>query len=217
MTLKVFYLSMKLMEKLKLEYKRKPKMSNITQKWVSVLMPFLEDYSARKSASEISRQAKLPQQTVSRILNKLTESNLIGYSREGKNKLFYFRDKKMIKTIINILENQKTLEFQLKNKRVSVIINEFLDNSDGVILFGSYASGGYDSKSDLDLVIFNGKDVDKIKRRYSIKINIHSVGCSEFKKMLDKKNPLALEILKNHVLFGNVSEVVNIFWGFYNG
>lgn len=43
----------------------KLKMGNITQKWVDLLVPFSNDYSAKFSASELSRKAKIPQQTAS--------------------------------------------------------------------------------------------------------------------------------------------------------
>jgi predicted nucleotidyltransferase len=190
-------------------------MSNITQKWVELLKPFSNDYSAKISASGLARKTKIPQQTASRILKELTKSNMINYEIEGKNKNYYLDiRKKDTKIILDIIENQKSLEFQYKNKAIAIIINELLDYSDTIIIFGSYASGKIHEKSDLDVVIFNGNKIKLIKviNKQTIKISEHYTNYEEFEELLKKRNPLTIEILKNHVLFGDVSRIVGIFW-----
>ncbi|MCK5321340.1 winged helix-turn-helix transcriptional regulator [Candidatus Pacearchaeota archaeon] len=191
------------------------KMGNITQKWVEILMPFCNDYSVKLTASDISRSTKISQQTASRVLNKLVKFNLISYTKEGKNKMFFLDLKKQItRTIINIAENQKSLRFQLKARKVAIMINEFLDYCDGIIVFGSYSSGSSQSDSDLDIVIFgaNKEKIKQIKKKYLIEVNEHYVEYREFEKILDGGNPLAIEILNSHILFGNISSIVKIFW-----
>lgn len=194
----------------------KSEMSDITQKWVGLLNPFSNNYSARFSASELSRKSKIPQQSSSRYLNKLVKLNLIDYIKEGKNKLFYFELKKQTtKIIFNLIENQKALQFQLKNKKIAIIINELLKHGDGIIIFGSYASGKFHGDSDLDLIILgksNKDEIKKIKQKQIIEINEHYVSYKEFEKILKSRNPLAIEILQNHILFGDVSKIVEIFW-----
>jgi DNA-binding IclR family transcriptional regulator len=69
---------------------KKPNMGNITQKWVDILITYSNDYSIKLSTSELSRRSGIPQQTVSRYLNRLAKLTLIDYVREGKSKLFYF-------------------------------------------------------------------------------------------------------------------------------
>ncbi len=193
-------------------------LANISQNWLNILIPFSYNYNEKFSGSELSRILSTPQRSVARYLSQLVENNLLKFEIRGKNKFYYLDlENKKIKILMNLLENQKSLKFQLKNSKIAVIINEFLDNGEGVILFGSYACGKEDVKSDLDLVVFNSKNTDKIKSHYSIEINVHEIKYSEFKKILDEKNPLALEILNNHILFGDVSKMVDIFWRFYNG
>ncbi len=190
-------------------------MSNITQKWVDLLKPFSGDYSAKISASELARKTKIPQQTASRILKELIKLNTVSYEIEGKNKKYYLDiRKKETKIILSILENQKALEFQYKNKAVAITINELLNCCDSIIIFGSYASGKFHEKSDLDLVIFSGnkRELMKIINKQTIKINEHYTDYGEFEELLKKRNPMTIEILKNHVLFGDVSKIVEIFW-----
>ncbi len=188
-------------------------MGNITQKWVDLLIPFSEKYHARLSASILTKKTNIPQQTASRYLNKLVALSLINYTKEGKNKLYYFDSKKQTtKIIFSLIENQKALYFQLKTKNVG--INEILNYCEDLIIFGSYASGKYTKESDIDLVILgksNKKEIEKIKQKQITEINEHYISHNEFLKLLKSENPLALEIMKNHILFGNISKLVNIF------
>jgi len=200
-----------------LEKKRiKSDLSNITQKWVDLLIPFSDNYSAESSASELARKSKIPQQTASRLLNKLVKLNLINYTKKGKNKLFYFDlEKQTTKIILNFIENQKALQFQLKIKEIPVVINEILKYCESLIIFGSYASDSFSKESDLDIVILgrcNKEEIKKIKQKQIIQINEYHVSYIEFARILKSKNPLSLEIMKNHVLFGEVSKIVDIFW-----
>ena len=200
-----------------LEKKRiKSDLSNITQKWVDLLIPFSDNYSAELSASELARKSKIPQQTASRLLNKLVKLNLINYTKKGKNKLFYFDlEKQTTKIILNFIENQKALQFQLKIKEIPVVINEILKYCESLIIFGSYASDSFSKESDLDIVILgrcNKEEIKKIKQKQIIQINEYHVSYIEFARILKSKNPLSIEIMKNHVLFGEVSKIVDIFW-----
>ena len=193
------------------------KSGNITQKWVELLMPFTENYNAKISASDLGRKAKIPQQTSSRILNNLVKLNLINYTIEGKNKLFYFDlNKQSTKTILNLLELQKSLKFQFND--ISLVLNELLIYCESIILFGSYSSNEFNKSSDLDIVILgksNNDMIKKIKKKSIVKINEHYISYNEFSKLLKLNNPLSIEILKNHILFGNYSMLVNIFLDYY--
>ena len=192
-------------------------LGDITQKWVDLLVPFSDNYSARLSASELSRRTKIPQQSASRYLNKLASLNLINYVKEGKNKLFYFDlEKQTAKILLNLIENQKALQFQSKTKEVAVIINEILKYCESSIVFGSYASGNFSKESDLDIVIldkYNKEQIKKVKEKQIIEINEHYASYNDFVKILKSRNPLSIEIMKNHVLFGNTSKIVDIFLG----
>ena len=194
----------------------KSNLSNVTHKWVDLLRPFSAGYSFKMSASELAKKTKIPQQTASRYLNDLAKVNLIDYISVGKNKLFYFDlEKQTTKIILNLIENQKALQFQLSLGKIAVIIEQVLKNCESLIVFGSYASGRFDEESDLDMVILgksNKEEIKKIKQRQIMEINEHYVSYKEFEKILNLKNALALEIMKNHVLFGDISKIVDIFW-----
>ena len=200
---------------LKTKNKFYSKMGDITQKWVELLIPFISNYGNKLFETELSRLSNVPQQTASRYLNLLVKQNILSYEWKGRNKIFYFDySKQTTKIVLEILENSKALAFQQKLSEISVIINEILKYSEAVIVFGSYASYSFDESSDLDMVIagkFNKEEIKKIKQKQTLQINEHYISYEEFNKILRSKNPLALEILKNHVLFGNISKIVQIF------
>jgi len=191
-------------------------MSGITQKWVKLLSPFTTHYAAQLSASELAKTTHTPQQSTSRYLDTLVKLNIIEYAKKGKTKLFYLNlEKQTTKTILNLLENQKTLQFQLEHKEPATIINELMKHCETTIIFGSYANGTYDKESDLDIAIIGKCDrtaIKNIKQKQIIEINEHYATYQEFEKIVAQKNPLAIEIIKNHIIFGNISEISNMFW-----
>ncbi len=120
------------------------------------------------------------------------------------------------KQILNLIENHKALQFHLKLREIAVIIDEILKYSETAIVFGSYASYSFNKESDLDIVILEKYDrnmIAKIKQMQIIEINEHYLSYGDFAKTIRSRNPLSLEIIENHVLFGNVSKVVDIFLG----
>ncbi len=186
-------------------------MSNITQKWVNVFKAYSSNYNGKLSASQISKNTKIPQQTVSRIMNQMVKDNVVRFIKEGRNKLFYL-DKNAVTTkpLVKIIECQKSVDFLLKNKNISLIVKDLLKKFKCFIIFGSYASGKNKKSSDLDILIFSKKkSIRDIKSKYSIDINEHFITFAEFKRM--KNNTLIKEVIMNHVLFGDFDNVIEVF------
>ncbi|MFH0956956.1 MAG: nucleotidyltransferase domain-containing protein, partial [Candidatus Aenigmatarchaeota archaeon] len=139
------------------------------------------------------------------------------YSMQGRNKLFHFDPLKPgTKGVFEILETHKSLEFQARLPSVSSLVSDLAKCSETVVVFGSYASFRHGKDSDLDVVLLGKCDVPvltRIKKASPIPVNEHRASYAEFAAMLKAGNPLALEVMKNHVVFGNVSSMVGIFLG----
>lgn len=187
-------------------------MSNITQKWVEVLKPFTGNYYVKASASELSKKSGVPQQSCSRILNKLSEMKLISYELNGKNKLFYIDlDNENSSFLFNLVENQKGIDFNLNNFEISKLIGKILKYCSSLIVFGSYAYGQQKKTSDLDLIILdckNKKKVNELVEMFLIEVNVHYFSFDKFNILLEKGDFLGREIYKNHILFGDTSKVI---------
>lgn len=63
-------------------------MSNITQKWIMLFMPFTTNYKNKLTGTEMSKLTKIPQQTTSRILTKLTKIMIIVYNSKLHQRFF---------------------------------------------------------------------------------------------------------------------------------
>jgi len=192
---------------------KSPILSNITQKWVKLLIGFAGDYSAKLSASELARKTGVPQQTASRELNKLVSLNLIGYVKQGRNKLFFIdRTKNTSGILIRMIEVQRLFDFAVSSRMAFSIIDELLQYCETIVLFGSYASAKQSKDSDIDILIIGSADRKKIKvakRRQPIEVNEHYMDHNEFKQKLKDKDPLIIEVLGNHVMFGENAKIID--------
>mgnify|MGYP001574582891 FL=1 len=62
-------------------------MTDISQKWLDILVPFTGNYAQRITGSRIATKLHMPQKTVSRTLDILS-SVALRYRRDGKNKYY---------------------------------------------------------------------------------------------------------------------------------
>ena len=194
----------------------KKEMTNISQIWPDILIPFVNDYNVKLTASDASRKTNIPRRTASRILSKLVKLNLIRYVIEGKNKKYYLDLKdQRIKLLINFIENYKSLKFSLKEKKIFLILEEIVKLKN-LVLFGSYAKGNATTESDVDVLIVGNenKKIREIARKQVKQVNLHFSTLKEFENLLKKKNILAVEIMKNHIIFGD-SQFTELCWMFY--
>ena len=183
----------------------KKKMANIGQIWPDVLVPFVNDYNLKLTASDISRKTKIPRRTASRILEKLIKINLIRYDIDGKNKKYYFDLKdQRINLLINLIEDYKSLKFSLDERKIFFILEEMM-RLRNMVVFGSYAKGNATPDSDIDVLVIGGKSekIRDLARKQIKQVNLHFSTLKNFESLLKKKNTLATEIMKNHIIFGN--------------
>ncbi|MEA3379010.1 MAG: nucleotidyltransferase domain-containing protein [Nanoarchaeota archaeon] len=194
----------------------KKEMANIGQIWPDVIITFVNDYNMKLTASDVSRKTKIPRRTVSRILGKLVKLNLIRYVIEGKNKKYYLdlKDQK-IKLLAGFIENYKSLKFSLEEKKIFLMLEHIIKLRE-IVLFGSYAKGNATAESDIDILVIGNesKKIREIARKQLKQINLHFSTLKEFEKLLKKRNTLAIEIMKNHVIFGN-QQFSELCWRFY--
>lgn len=191
-------------------------MANIGQIWPDILVPFIDDYNIKLTASDVSRKTNIPRRTASRILTKLVKENLIRYVIEGKNKKYYLDLKdQRIKLLIGFIEDYKALKFSLEEKKIFLILEDIMNLRD-VVLFGSYVKGNATAESDIDILVIGNesKKIREIARKQIKQLNLHFSTLKEFENLLKKKNTLAIEIMKNHIIFGN-SQFTELCWRFY--
>ncbi len=178
-----------------------------------ILVPFTRDYSQKVHASKLARLVNASQKTVARKLEQLEQMYLLNFVREGRNKSYFLDLKKGSSwSILQILENYKEINFMLSSQKLFPLLLE-LSNICSLILFGSYAKGIAKEDSDLDLVILSKKtkEIVKIVEKYPYQVNAHYVDLAFLEKRLKEGWPLAKEIVKDHILFGEKEKIIKIF------
>lgn len=195
----------------------KSNMAKLSQNWLEVLIPFSYNYDVKLSGSEVARIIRIPQRSVSRYLAFLVKENILKFEEKGNNNLYYLDlSDERIKIILNLVESYKSFVFSRNNLLWKNIKD--LSNFGTLILFGSQVKGNQTSFSDIDLVIF-AKNTEKLKKvlRNIPKVQAQVISFEAFEKLLFKKDVLALEILDNHVIFGELDRFIDLSWRFYNG
>ena len=202
---------------LNMEKNNKSNMANLSQIWLELLVLFSYEYNKKLSGSEISRITKIPQRTVSRYLIKLIKKGILRFEERGNNKFYYLdlSDEKS-KIILNLIESYKTFTFS-QNNLLWKDLKELMPFGT-FVLFGSYAKAYSTISSDIDVVIFS-KNTEKLKKilRSLPKVQAQIVSFENFQRLVLKKDVLALEILKNHIIFGELEDFIELCRRFYNG
>jgi predicted nucleotidyltransferase len=183
-------------------------------KKIDIIALFLGDYLKNMNGREISRLIHSNHQTALNHLNELVREKILKYLIKGRNKE-YCLDISNIKTkmMLEIAESANSMR-RLENKEINVIMKEINPFTESIILFGSFSSGNQHKKSDIDIVLIGKSDkkaIEQIKKRYNREINIEFISYSDFIRSLKQKKALAIEIIKNHTLFGDVSKIIKIF------
>ena len=181
---------------------------------LDILRLYLSDYSNSFTGREIARKVKVSPQTALSVLNELVKEKVFLSKKEGRN-IKYSLNKEGVRTkqALQMAEINKAKHF-LHNSELRLIIAELLPLTETIIVFGSFAKGIEKDTSDLDLIIIGAKDKEKVKKKKKIfprDINVESVTWKSFSETFNRKNALAIEISKSHLVYGNVFNLVDVY------
>lgn len=177
---------------------------------------YLNNYSSSFSGREIARRTGVSAQTALDTLHKLVQEKTLSLIKEGRNNKYILEKNNLsAKLFIELAEVERSREF-LINFELKSIVESLIPYAETLIVFGSFAKGTQKEDSDIDLVMVNATNKEKIKkitRSFPREVNVEFVSWKEFAKSYTSKNALAIEIKKDHLLYGNVFRVVNIYSG----
>lgn len=183
-------------------------MANIGQKWLGsfwVLVPFTSGRTREYSASELSRRLGAAQRTVARELTRLEKAYFVEYEYKGRNKVYSLSSRLLsLVELVTLVEFVKSVNFRMTHNSLLPLFEE-LDGF-SYLVFGSYAKGLEKKGSDIDLVLFARKSAkfEKIFARYPFRVQAHYCSFVWFVDQFKKGNALPKEILKDHILFGDI-------------
>ncbi|MFC1682136.1 nucleotidyltransferase family protein [Nanoarchaeota archaeon] len=148
----------------------------------------------------LAKNIEVNHMTILRKIKELEKANVVDYSEEGKNKVYFL--KKTIESRLYIFkaENYKLIKFLNKHTSLRKIIDK-IQNDKRIklaIIFGSYAKDLQKKNSDIDIYIETQSrtiknDIQIIDSRLSVKIGRY-----------DKSNLLIKEIAKDHIIIKGI-------------
>ncbi|MBU0460377.1 MAG: nucleotidyltransferase domain-containing protein [Candidatus Woesearchaeota archaeon] len=181
-------------------------------KKLDIVSVFLRDYSASYSGREIARKIRVSPQTGLSILNILVKEKVLNVQKEGRNNKYSLNRKDLIsKLMLSLAEINKARDFLEKNE-MKLILSKLLPLTETIIVFGSFAKNIEKKSSDLDLIVIGVKNQNKFRKVKNIfprEINVEFISWSGFVKTM--KTALGIEIRKDHLIYGNVFKVVEVY------
>lgn len=190
-----------------------PKNRHLSKK-IDIIDLYLGNYTDMFTSREIARKLNINHQTALNHLQELVKDKVISSIIEGRNHKYKLNlDLFKVRILLQITKSCRALE-RLNNFEFKKIIESLLKFTEVLIVFGSFAKNLEKKKSDLDLVAVNTMDKDALKRKLNLfdrEINIEFVTWKEFIDSYKKNTALAVEIRKNHLIYGNIHKVVEVY------
>lgn len=187
-----------------------------------ILNLYRSDYSSKYHVREMAKLLKKSHVTLLPHLKLLEKEKVLLSKTEGKNRKYSLNFENIITKkymlFSEIVESINFLNDYFLLKRITSEINK-LNLQGTIVLFGSYAKRTFNKDSDIDLFYIGHitpnkiKMVKKIGRVYRKTINIKK--STNFESALKKKDPLIIEIIKNHIILQNTEKFIDILWRYY--
>lgn len=145
---------------------------------------------------EMARNIGASPMQVSRGVKELLKSNVVDFSEQGKNKVYFLKKTAEARSYAIMAENYKLNKLLSKYPSLRGIV-EKIQNDRRIkmaLFFGSYASFSANEKSDIDIFIETGD------RKLRNEMNLYDSRASVKIGSYDKSEPLVKEIDSNHVI-----------------
>ncbi len=145
---------------------------------------------------ELAKELKTSLTRVQSILTYLRNINVLDYSVEGKNHIYFIKKNLVSKSFILNAENYKLAKIISKHQELGPIFQDIIKKSRCglILLFGSYAKGTPTKESDIDIYIETTSS--KIKEEIQKIYDLISIKIGTF----NSEDLLIKEIIKNHAI-----------------
>lgn len=169
-----------------------------------ILRFFLENPGYAFYVNETAQKVKVSSGSVSKFLKELERDRVVKKRKIGNSLLYELNDELLI------VKQLKVLVFLLKLEEFD-IVKKFLKEDEGInsiVVYGSYASGENDEKSDLDLLIISNKKgkqqhidlIHEMEEKFKKAVNLEIYDILEWKKIAEKNKEFYQSVKENHLL-----------------
>lgn len=196
----------------------------ITNMQINILKLFRADYIRQIHVREMAKLTAKSHVTLLPHLRSLQKNAILLSHTVGKNKYFSLNlDSITAKKYVQLAEIVETItlfeEVFLIKKIAHEIFNLHLDGT--IVVFGSYSKKTFQHHSDLDIFYIGNLQATQLLRikhigkMYGKIIRVKKTTLRNFESGLRKKDPLLIEIVKNHIILQNHEPFINSLWRFY--
>ena len=192
---------------------------------LEIIRLFRSDYLAKFHVREMAQLTKKSHVTLLPHLKALEKDKILIPKTIGKNKQHSLNFENIItKNYLNLSETVETTAFLEDVFLIKKITKEIfnLNLTGTIIVFGSYTKKTFHEDSDIDIFYLGqltDKEIQNIKnigKTYGKTIHIKKSTLKNFELGLRKKDPLVIEIVKNHIILQNPEQFVNALWRYYD-
>lgn len=180
-----------------------------TKTEIAVMKLFVSSILSSFTIREVSRIIKKDLKIVHTSIKRLIKDEFIIRDKHNATKLNY---QKNIQDLA-YLENIRKGDFFKRNNLIKIHINNFLNKTKNhffiLLIFGSYATGKHDKRSDIDLLAILPEFDQNFKRELKAslstsitKFDVNIITVENFREMLQKRDELNIinETFNNHIL-----------------
>ena len=168
-----------------------------------VLTYFLSHPSTSIYVKQLSRELKISPSGTNRTLKLLAKSKILFKEEKGKAHYYFLNNElPFVKFLKVSYFLAKIEEWKIEEK--------FINQDEDLIslaVYGSYASGNFDEKSDIDLLLISSKSkvhflnlIQNIEKYLSKEVNFEVFNPSKWQKIKKENEPFYQEIMRNHIL-----------------
>ncbi len=184
-----------------------------TENTLQVLSLFTNDFNREYYVREVGKLLKISPRTAQLILEDLEDKGVVESKTKGKIKTFRLNPSEFTQRYLAFVEQYKAIAFLEKKLLIKEVIEKIAPHIKGIgIIFGSYVKGLEKEDSDLDIFVsgnYNNDEIKRVSKNLGIEISIKCYPLKTFEKNLTK-DILLKEVLKNHVVFLNVEQFIQV-------
>ena len=186
---------------------------NMTENTLQVLSLFTNDFSSEYYVREVAKLLKISPRTAQLILEELENKGVVISKHRGKIKNYKLFLSEQTKRYLALAEQYKAISFFEDNHLIKEVIDKATLNISGIaLIFGSYAKGLQKKGSDLDIFVvgnYSKERIQNISDKYNIELSVKCYPPEIFTEKLSK-DFLIKEVLKNHIIFLNAEQFVQL-------
>ena len=179
-------------------------MIELFEKYVDwkILAYFLEHSTSSIYVKELARILDVSPGSVSSALKRFKKWGLVEKEEIGQTHLH-----KLNNELVVVRELKTT--FMLMQLQEIGFVDRLLTIDDNIIsiaLYGSYATGEYDEKSDLDLLLISplkldlNEFIEHIEKKLKRVVSIEIFSLSQWNKLKERKDPFYNNVMMNNIL-----------------